>query len=256
MTTAASSAAALRRLEALFDNVNLDGVDGSTNRRKSINDHVHFEAAVLETKTDKNCDVHGKENLKGSNGYTRRGSLGNTNRKNSTGFALGNRVGAINRRESMPAALHVIHNHPPLIRRDSYGLGLPPAKSPEPNVHPSNFPSTLRKDSTSSSQASLRKDSSSTLPLRRDSMASSTGNLRKDTPRRDSISSVGSSRRDSIGSNGSGRRKRLFSTDSLDYRRNSWDFGRRGSSSSSGGWDDPIWEEIINGKVRMTSSNI
>jgi len=26
-------------------------------------------------------------------------------------------------------------------------------------------------------------------------------------------------------------------------KRNSWDPGRRGSSGSSGGWDDPIWEE-------------
>ncbi|KAK2579875.1 hypothetical protein KPH14_007556 [Odynerus spinipes] len=38
--------------------------------------------------------------------------------------------------------------------------------------------------------------------------------------------------------------RRRFSTDSLDNsKRNSWDPGRRGSSGSSGGWDDPIWEE-------------
>lgn len=250
MTTAASSAAALRRLEALFENVNLDETDGS-NRKKSLS----FEAAVIETKPDKNCDVHGKENRKESNGYTdRRGSLGNilnANRRNSNtagfGFGLGNRSVTV-RRDSMPA-LHVIHNHPPLIKRDSLsGLGLPPARSPDPQIHPSNFPSTLRKESTTSSTNNLRRDSFSSL--RRDSIASSTGNIRKDSLRRDSISSIGSSRKDSIGSNGSGRRKRLFSTDSLDYRRNSWDMGRRGSSSSSGGWDDPIWEGIYNGKVR------
>lgn len=38
--------------------------------------------------------------------------------------------------------------------------------------------------------------------------------------------------------------RRKLSTDSLDNsKRNSWDPGRRGSSGSSGGWDDPIWEE-------------
>jgi len=38
-------------------------------------------------------------------------------------------------------------------------------------------------------------------------------------------------------------RPRRFSTDSLDGRRSSWDPGRRGSSSSSGGFDEPLWEE-------------
>lgn len=47
----------------------------------------------------------------------------------------------------------------------------------------------------------------------------------------------------SSGRRGSYDRRRL-STDSLDnLKRNSWDPGRRGSSGSSGGWDDPIWEE-------------
>lgn len=52
----------------------------------------------------------------------------------------------------------------------------------------------------------------------------------------------------------SGRRssydRRRLSTDSLDnLKRNSWDPGRRGSSGSSGGWDDPIWEEGSYGGV-------
>lgn len=35
-----------------------------------------------------------------------------------------------------------------------------------------------------------------------------------------------------------------FSTDSLDnLKKSTWDTGRRGSTGSSGGWDDPIWEE-------------
>lgn len=51
----------------------------------------------------------------------------------------------------------------------------------------------------------------------------------------------------SSGGRGSYDRRRL-STDSLDnLRRNSWDPGRRGSSGSSGGWDDPIWEEGSSG---------
>lgn len=63
------------------------------------------------------------------------------------------------------------------------------------------------------------------------------------------------SRRDSVVSNASSRRESLvtpnrrysysrrFSTDSLENRRNSWDPSRRGSSGSSIGWDDPIWED-------------
>ncbi|KAL0279809.1 UNVERIFIED_CONTAM: hypothetical protein PYX00_001287 [Menopon gallinae] len=136
----------------------------------------------------------------------------------------------------MPA-LHVVHNHPPAVRRDSSGLGLPPARSPDPTLHPSSFPSMLRKDSLNSS-----------VGLRRD--------LAKAASRRDSVSSAGSSRKDSIGSNGSWRKdslggRRRFSTDSLDMRRNSWDVGRRGSSSSSGGWEDPGWSEVANGKVGL-----
>lgn len=261
MSSAASTAAAVRRLEALFEDVNLDETDGSKPSPRRHSDHVHFETAIIESKIDKNCDVHGKENLKESNGYAnRRGSLGNilhTNRRNSVGFGLGNRGVGI-RRDSLPS-LHIIHNHPPFVRRDSFGLGLPPARSPDPLIHPSTFPTTLRKDSLNSSVNSLRRDSHATFPTRRDSIASSTGNLRKDLPRRDSISSIGSSRKDSIGSNSSARReslaRRRFSTDSLEIRRNSWDLGRRGSSSSSGGWDDPIWEEITkitNGKVRRS----
>ncbi|KAF6197883.1 hypothetical protein GE061_008857 [Apolygus lucorum] len=60
------------------------------------------------------------------------------------------------------------------------------------------------------------------------------------TLRRDSLSPVPphlSQRRDSLS-------KRRFSTDSLDgLRRNSWDPSRRGSSGSSVGCEDPIWED-------------
>lgn len=75
----------------------------------------------------------------------------------------------------------------------------------------SNLNVTLNADLSASSIGSLKKDGKPVIPL--------------------------STRR------GSYDRRRL-STDSLDnMKRNSWDLGRRGSSGSSGGWDDPIWEE-------------
>lgn len=248
----AASAAALRRLEALFEGVTLN--DSEARPRKSF-DGVQCESTVIE---DERCDVHGKENRRLEN---RRGSLGNVlqaNRRNSAPFGRG--VGS--RRDSMPA-LHVIHNHPPMVRRDSSGLGLPPARSPDPTMHPSSFPSMLRRDSLNTSTVSVRRESAN---LRRDSLTSSTGSLRRDlagskASRRDSISSAGSSRKGSIGSNGSWRKdslggRRRFSTDSLDMRRNSWDIGRRGSSSSSGGWEDPGWSEVANGKVRLADEHL
>lgn len=225
------SAAAVKRLEALFRDVNLDA--------QPPVQQVHVESRV----TSKSCDVHGNGTCR-INGYgSRRGSLGNIlhNRRESVGP----------RRESMPALnITISHNR----RRDSLGLPICPPRK-DCLEHPSGFPATLRKDSLGSSMGSLRKDSLS-VPLRRDSMGS-TGSLRKDslgipiTTRRDSVGSVGSSRKDSVGSTSSGRRdshgsRRRFSTDSLDaVRRNSWDPSRRGSSSSSGGWDDPIWEEKV-----------
>lgn len=201
-----SSVAAVKRLEALFDNVKLDAQPSN---------HVRIQTA-FERK--KNCEVHGNGTHR-INGYgDRRGSLGSVlhNRRDSVGP----------RRESMPALnSSVVHR-----RRDSLGLPLSPPRKDVP-MHPSAFPSILRKDSLAFSMGSLRRDSVS-VPLRRDAIGS-TGSLRKD-----SQGSVSFGRRDSHGS------RRRFSTDSLDaVRRNSWDPGRRGSSSSSGGWDDPIWEE-------------
>lgn len=94
MGTAINHAAAIKRLEALFNDVKLE--------QKSTPE-VHVE---VEKKLNTKCDVHGK------NG--RRGSLGNvlhiTNRRDSSGNIIsqkrdlnfyGNGVGP--RRESMPA---------------------------------------------------------------------------------------------------------------------------------------------------------
>ncbi|CAD6240165.1 GSCOCG00002535001-RA-CDS [Cotesia congregata] len=89
------------------------------------------------------------------------------------------------------------------------------------------------------SNGNLRSNLSVTL--KSDPLHGSNGNVRKDklgvsgtvgnfyTPRRSSV-----------------ERSKRFSTDSLDnFKRNSWDPGRRSSSGSSGGWDDAIWEEDV-----------
>ena len=203
----------MKRLEALFSNVRLDAQPSN---------HVRIQT-TFEKKN--NCEVHGNGPVYKMNGYgARRGSLGSVlhNRRESVGP----------RRESMPALNSSVAHR----RRDSLGLPLSPPRK-DAFMHPSAFPSILRKDSLGYSMGSLRKDSVS-QPLRRD-LIGSTGSLRKD-----SLGSVSFGRRDSHGS------RRRFSTDSLDaVRRNSWDPGRRGSSSSSGGWDDPIWEETIINKV-------
>jgi hypothetical protein len=206
----------VKRLEALFSDVRLDAHPSNHGRIQT----------TFEKK--KNCEVHGNGSLYKINGYgARRGSLGSVlhNRKDSVGP----------RRESMPALNSSVSHR----RRDSLGLPLSPPRK-DILMHPSAFPSILRKDSVGFSTGSLRKDSVS-QPLRRDSFGS-TGSLRKD-----SLGSVSFGRRDFHGS------RHRFSTDSLDaVRRSSWDPGRRGSSSSSGGWDDPIWEENIINKVICT----
>lgn len=212
------SIAAVRRLEALFNDVRLDAQPSSN--------HVR-----LQTRADrKTCDVHGNGKHK-INGYgVRRGSMGSIlhNRRESVGP----------RRESMPALNSTGHR-----RKDSLSLPISPPRK-DYLEHPSAFPSTLRKDSLGSSMGCLRRDQVG-VPLHRDTMGS-TGSLRKDSVgiRKDSLAALNHGRRDSYAA------RRRFSTDSLDgVRRNSWDPGRRGSSGSSIGWDDPIWEEHIINKV-------
>lgn len=259
------STTAVNRLEALFKDCKLSPPE----RRVSVVTHT----------VDKKCDVHGNFSA------LRRGSLAPPPPRRDSVSILKGGVGP--RRESMPALQTVGRrresisfrkesssatlppprrdsmpalNHLPtasLLRRDSLVLG---AGGKNPNVHPSAFPSTLRKDGLGLSVGSLRKDGTQkndTRPiaafgstLRRDSLASSLGSLRRDSVSSSRRDSVSSSRRDSVSSSGSLRResfsRRRFSTDSLDgVRRNSWDPGRRNSSSSSGGHDDPIWEENV-----------
>ncbi|XP_022184204.2 WD repeat-containing protein 47 isoform X3 [Nilaparvata lugens] len=172
------SAAAVRRLEALFRDVSLQPSPppgAAVDRKNSI---------VKTVKIDKKCEVHGDKTT--TTTTFRRGSVGDVirNRRNSSS------VGP--RRESMPA-LHLVP--PPsasLRRRDSLVLG-----SPSRTLHhPSGFPSTLRRDSLGASLGNVnvapRKDS-----LRRDSRRFSTdsldGNRRNswDPSRRGSSSSSG-----------------------------------------------------------------
>ena len=212
------SVAAVRRLEALFSDVKLDAQPSN---------HARMQNRLER----KGCDVHGNGTLK-MNGYgARRGSLGNIlhHRRESVGP----------RRESMPA---LNSSSPTHRRKECLSLPISPPRK-DYLEHPSAFPSTLRKDSLGSSVGCLRRDPIC-VPLHRDTLGS-TGSLRKDSvgSRKDSLAALNHGRRDSYA-------RRRFSTDSLDgVRRNSWDPGRRGSSGSSGGWDDPIWEENVINKV-------
>ncbi|KAK3913899.1 Arabinose import ATP-binding protein AraG [Frankliniella fusca] len=176
----ASTAAAVRRLDALFRDVKLsDGEDGAGTtappRRPSS---AFLDAPVqvtVEVSADRNCDVHG-----GAGG--RRGSLGNILRTRRNSVSP--------RRDSAPHTTYITR------RRDSLGgLGSLSPLPKESLDHPSAFPTTLRRESTGGGVLAPPRD------------------------------------------------KRRFSTDSLEGRRNSWDPSRRGSSSSSGGWEDPLWEE-------------
>ncbi|XP_018565336.1 WD repeat-containing protein 47 isoform X2 [Anoplophora glabripennis] len=230
MGTAINHAAAMKRLEALFNDTKLEP--------KPVPE-IQVE---VDTKYSIKCDVHGK------NG-SRRGSLGSvmhiTNRRDSLGnvvsqkreqafpagyFGGNGMLGP--RRESMPALNN--QSHYGYYRRGSLALPHnPPKREME---HPSQFASTLRKDPLGSSTGSLKKETVSSRPWgsKRDLLGGSMSALNGKTH----LHVPGQMRRNS----------RNYSTDSLDGKRNSWDPGRRGSSGSSVGWEEPIWEDNL--KVR------
>lgn len=245
--TAADSSAAVRRLDALFSKVQVGDVKPKVSLGKR--NSGLFEKVIIEQRIDEKCDIHGRDSKKNSYG-PRRGSVGSVLHAGKKNTGMGTR------RESTPA-LHILHNYhhaSPLVRKDSGGLGLPPAKSPDSLVHPSSFPSSLRQSTKSLSTSNLRRDSNgsssgSTLNLR--------GNLRRDSKGSTlNLRGNGSARKDSGGlkKNGSTRKESLsrkFSTDSLESRRNSWDPTRRDSSlSSPSGMHDSIFSNLFNGKVR------
>ncbi|XP_018565337.1 WD repeat-containing protein 47 isoform X3 [Anoplophora glabripennis] len=227
MGTAINHAAAMKRLEALFNDTKLEP--------KPVPE-IQVE---VDTKYSIKCDVHGK------NG-SRRGSLGSvmhiTNRRDSLGnvvsqkreqafpagyFGGNGMLGP--RRESMPALNN--QSHYGYYRRGSLALPHnPPKREME---HPSQFASTLRKDPLGSSTGSLKKETVSSRPWgsKRDLLGGSMSALNGKTH----LHVPGQMRRNS----------RNYSTDSLDGKRNSWDPGRRGSSGSSVGWEEPIWEDNL-----------
>ncbi|XP_014476569.1 PREDICTED: WD repeat-containing protein 47 isoform X2 [Dinoponera quadriceps] len=106
------------------------------------------------------------------------------------------------------------------------------------------------KTGLSSSNGDLKTTRSYSNGNLKSCLAGSSGNLRNNLnvtlsgePTSAILKKDGRSAIPLAGRRGSYDRRRL-STDSLDNpKRNSWDPGRRGSSGSSGGWDDPIWEE-------------
>nr|CAH7733054.1 unnamed protein product [Callosobruchus chinensis] len=220
-------AAAMRRLEALFnDTIVID-----------TKPDIQIE---VDSKVSKNCDVHG---TKAGHQQGRRGSLGNAlqagSRRDSVGCVASLRSQAQQpagyfgantmgpRRESMPALNHYGY------RRGSLSIphNLPGEKKVE---HPSQFASSLRRDSLGSSHGSLNR------PLhgsKRDLLGGSQSSLN---------GSKNFLQVPNIGYHQMRRNSRNYSTDSLDNgKRNSWDPGRRGSSGSSCGWEEPIWEDKV-----------
>ncbi|KAK9877221.1 hypothetical protein WA026_016969 [Henosepilachna vigintioctopunctata] len=233
MGTAINHAAAMRRLESLFSDAKLETKSPSPPRE------IHVE---IEKSSDANCDVHGRNTRNGRRGSVEinglrknsaNGSHQSLYRKDSGGWNGQKRDLVFNgmgpRRDSMP----VISNHLTYYnRRDSLNLPQqPPKKEME---HPSQFSSTLRKDDLSTSTGSLaRKDV----------------NGNRWHHRRDSLGSTNSLKRDYLNVPTLRRNSRNFSTDSLDGRRNSWDPGRRGSTSSN--CCKEYVREIIKRKVGM-----
>lgn len=103
MGTAINHAAAIKRLEALFSDVNLDSPEPRPiikpiSKTPKATSPVIIPTIQVEVEHDKKCDVHGK------NG-SRRGSLGNIlhagNKRDP--FGIGKTSGFGPRRDSMPA---------------------------------------------------------------------------------------------------------------------------------------------------------
>ncbi|XP_050301768.1 WD repeat-containing protein 47 isoform X4 [Anthonomus grandis grandis] len=220
--TALHQTSAIKRLEALFQDVKLD------NKKPVYEAHVE-----IETKHDKKCDVHKNNSRRGSLGSTlhltnRRDSLGNVQRRDWHNSAYFGGVGP--RRESMPALNNQSHYTPGGFYRRKDSLAIPLSPPKREIEHPSQFSSTLRRDLSSSSIISNNNNSHNKWGDKRNSFGGSTSSLNG----KSYLQVPGLNMR---------RNSRNFSTDSLDCRRNSWDPGRRGSSGSSCGWEEPLWED-------------
>ncbi|XP_066155025.1 WD repeat-containing protein 47 isoform X8 [Euwallacea fornicatus] len=205
--TLSSNSSAIKRLEALFNDVRLEN--------RPSQDVV----VEVERKHSAKCDVH-KTARRGSLGSTlhltnRRDSLGNVVSQKRDWHPAGYFGGVGPRRESMPALSNQNHylNGGFYRRKDS--LVLPPKRELE---HPSQFSSMLRNNNNNNNNNKRYSFGGSTSSLNGKNYLQAPGvNMR--------------------------RNSRNYSSDSLDAHRNSWDPGRRGSAGSSCGWDDPIWEK-------------
>lgn len=234
-----ATAAALKRLEALFEDVKLaDGGGEPAKTKRASVEKVHFAVTA-------DCDVHGT----GTAGRRKSEHLHHHYHRGSVVSGTAASGTALPRRDSAPTSIPAAS----MRRRDSIVLGSPNRE----NLchHPSSFPSSLRRESSGSSTFSLRRDSMNSArrdslspPQNQQPLAATTGGgsvvLRRE--------SSGAGRKDSSAVPA----WRRFSTDSLDsVRRNSWDpSGRRGSSGSSAGCEDPIWEETS--RVSLMKMNI
>lgn len=157
MSTSAHQQAAIRRLEALFRDVKLEQLQNNP------------ELIKHEIKIDKCCEVHGKHAKE--NCWNRRGSIGNTHQTRRDAFG---------RHET-----YASYAATSPTRRSSLGIPMSP---PKRELHPSTFPSTLRKNPLGSSMSAINQPRKDTLtntiggsPLRRDHIGRSMGCLRKDT---------------------------------------------------------------------------
>jgi len=158
MSTSAHQQAAIRRLEELFRDVKLEQLQNNP------------ELIKHELKIDKCCEVHGRHAKE--NCWNRKGSLGNlyhATRKDSFGR-------------------HDSYSYTTTSPTGRGSLNIRPMSPPKRELHPSTFPSTLRKNLLGSSMSAInntRKDFfSNTIggsPLRRDPIGRSMGCLRKDT---------------------------------------------------------------------------
>lgn len=231
-----ATAAALKRLEALFDDAKISddsGVGEPAKTKRASVEKVHFAVTA-------DCDVHGDGRRKSEHLHNHH------HQHHHRGSVVSGTTAALPRRDSVPASIPAAS----MRRRDSIVLGSPGRDTL--CHHPSSFPSSLRRDSPASSTSSLRRDSVGSG--RRDSLLSSPPPPHSSSAgvvlRRESTAGAG--RKDSVPS------WRRFSTDSLDsVRRNSWDpSGRRGSSGSSAGYEDPIWEDKVRIIVFLTVTSL
>lgn len=246
-----ATAAAIKRLDDLFQTIRLDeqtkAASSSTSKKRSKEERVHFSPMVV---ISKDCDIHGRKSYAGTTRSTTNLNGIGGGRRNTATTTIGPR------RESMPAGLNTVYRKSPTPALASL--------SRETLVHPSAFSSTLRKDNVTASVGSLKRNSVSSRDgggSRRNLAGLSSSNVSSaavngnGVTRREANGSI--ARRDYVNGSLASSKKdlsRMASTDSLEsFKRTSFDFNRRNSSSSSSaGLEDPIWEE--NSKVSLCIS--